>query len=332
MVAGAGHINAVKTQVGIREETMALTFQKATKKQAKLRLALHGPSGAGKSFSTLSIGRALVGPTGRVALLDTERGSAAKYSDKFDFDTCEVTDNYHPDRLIEAIDGAAEAGYDLLGVDSMTHFWNGPGGFLELVDEEVKRQKARGHKPDSFAAWKTVDMIYKRMVQKILGAPIHIIMTMRAKQEYVKEADDRGKTTIRKVGMAPEMRDNFQYEADIEGMLDIEHNLVIGKTRCDALDGKVFTKPGKDIAAILRTWLEDGESPAPPQPAPEPVDYESIGVELEQKVNAAETASEIAALRNEYRPKFKGAPKSVTERAKSLLDNASSRLTAPAAE
>jgi hypothetical protein len=286
---------------------MGLQFTKATKKQAKLRMAIHGASGSGKTFSSLSIARALVGGACRIALLDTESGSAAKYSDKFDFDTCEVTGNYHPERLIEAIGNAVEAGYALIIVDSMTHFWNGPGGVLEIVDDEVKKQKARGHKPDSFAAWKVGDAVYKRVVQTILAAPIHIILTMRAKQEYVKEANENGKTSIRKVGLAPEMRDSFQYEADIEGMLDIEHNLVIGKTRCDLLDGKVFTKPGEDIAKVLRKWLSDGETaPAPAKPAA-PMPPAAIAEAAATVADAANGALEADLLAERVRKAFNAA-------------------------
>lgn len=240
-------------------------FKKATKTQAKLRMAVHGPSGAGKTYSALRIGSAL---GKRIALIDTERGSASKYSDKFAFDVCELHDDYNPQRLFEALRGAGDAGFDVVIVDSLTHFWNGPGGFLELVDEEVKKQKARGHKPDSFAAWKSVDALYRRLIQAILATPFHFIGTLRAKTEYEKVEGSNGKTQVKKVGMAPEMRGGFEYEFDVEGMLDIEHNFAIGKTRCDALDGKVFTKPGEDVAKILLGWLNDGAAAPPVTPVP----------------------------------------------------------------
>lgn len=240
---------------------MAMQFKKATKHQAKLRMMIHGPSGAGKSFTGLSIATHLV-PAGKVAALDTERGSLSKYADRFNFDVVEVNGDYHPKHLEDVIAGAAEAGYEALLVDSGSLFWNGPGGMLELVDHEAKRLQQRSGKFDSFGAWKAIDPIYRRMVQTITSAPMHIIMTLRAKQEYQK--DDKGK--IQKLGLAPEMRDGFQYEADVEGMLDIEHNLVIGKTRCEALDGKVFNKPGKALADILRAWLTDG-APVEEKPA-----------------------------------------------------------------
>lgn len=240
-------------------------FKKATKEQAKLRFAIHGPSGAGKTYSALSIATHLVAPTGqRIAVLDTERGSASKYARKFDFDVNEVTGNYHPDRCIDNINGAVDAGYGAIIIDSGTHFWNGDGGFLQLVDQEAKKSAARGGKYDSFGAWKAVDPIYQRFVQRITSSPIHVFITLRAKQAYEK-VESNGKTKIEKLGLAPQMRDDFQYEFDIEGMLTLEHDLAIGKTRCDDLDGKVFHKPGKDVADILLAWLTDG-APAAPKP------------------------------------------------------------------
>jgi hypothetical protein len=243
---------------------MAFAFKKATKTRAKLRMAIHGPSGSGKTYTALAIALNLVEHGQRVAVLDTEYGSASKYSNIFDFDVMEITDNYHPDQVGQAIRAAAEAGYGAIVIDSGTHFWNGTGGFLELVDREVANMRARNQKPDSFAAWKVVDPIYKRMVASILSAPIHVIITLRAKTEYEKTTGENGgKGGIRKVGMAPEMRDNFQYEMDIEGMLSIDHDLVIGKTRCAAIDGKLFHRPGKELAATLSGWLNDGAEPPP---------------------------------------------------------------------
>ncbi|MEG0635799.1 MAG: AAA family ATPase, partial [Pseudomonas sp.] len=58
-------------------------FKKAERKQAKLRLALAGPSGSGKTFSALLMAKGL---GGRIAVIDTEHGSASLYADIADFD------------------------------------------------------------------------------------------------------------------------------------------------------------------------------------------------------------------------------------------------------
>jgi len=67
-------------------------FRKATKAQAKLRAAVFGPSGGGKTMSTLRMARGMAG-NGTVAVIDTERGSASKYSDRFDFDVLDLKDH-----------------------------------------------------------------------------------------------------------------------------------------------------------------------------------------------------------------------------------------------
>lgn len=229
---------------------MAFEFKKATKAAAKLRMVLHGPSGSGKTFSALSIAKHL---GERVAVIDTEQGSASKYADLFDFDVCEIFGTYNPRHLIEGLKAAA-AGHDVVVLDSATHFWHGEGGFLWLVDREAKRSQASGKKYDQFGGWKIVDPLYRELVTVMLNLPCHLIVCVRAKTEYGR--DDKGK--IEKLGMKPEFREGFEYEMDVEGALDIQHNLTISKTRINALDGELFVKPGKDLAVKMNAWLNSG--------------------------------------------------------------------------
>ena len=53
-------------------------FQKATRKQAKLKLAVTGPSGSGKTYSALMLAK---GIGGKIALIDTENKSASLYAE-----------------------------------------------------------------------------------------------------------------------------------------------------------------------------------------------------------------------------------------------------------
>lgn len=251
-------------------------FKKAVKTEAKLRLAIAGPAGSGKTYTALSIATHLGGP---IAVIDTEHGSASKYADLFDFDVAEMHAPYHPDKYLRAIKEAAEAGYKVIILDSMSHAWNGEGGLLELADEAAKAMKTQ----NSFAAWKSITPIQNRLVEGVVSAPLHLIATMRSKTEYVQERDDRGKNTVRKVGMAPVQREGFEYEFDVFLDVDLEHNAIVSKTRCAVLDGKVINKPGKQLAEILKVWLGTGpapvavtkfETPASPAAAPEPeVDF-----------------------------------------------------------
>ncbi len=232
-------------------------FKKAVKHESKLRLAIAGPSGSGKTYTALAVGTAL----GKVAFADTEHGSASKYADLFDFDVVNIQPPFHPDKFVEVIKQAAAMGYDVVILDSLTHAWNGSGGLLEVVDEIAKRMKT----VNTFAAWKDATPIQNRLVDSIVTAPIHVIATMRSKQEYVLEQIERNGRTIsqpKKVGMAPIQRDSFEYEFDIYLDMTIENDAIVGKTRCPALQGKVISRPGANLAETLQDWLS-GEALPP---------------------------------------------------------------------
>jgi len=225
-----------------------MAFQKAVKHESKLRLAITGPSGAGKTYTALNIAKHLAGP---VAFLDTEHGSASKYADLFEFDVMELQPPYHPDRFGEAIRDAAASGYKVIILDSLTHAWSGTGGMLDLVDQIGKRMGG-----NSFAAWKDATPIQNRLIESIVGAPIHVIATMRSKQDYAQEKDDRGKTVVKKVGMAAQQREGFEYEFDVVIDLDIDHNGIVNKSRAPILADKVIAKPGREVADMLNEWLK----------------------------------------------------------------------------
>ena len=232
-------------------------FRKAVKSQSKARIGIIGPSGSGKTYTALKIASAL---GEKIAVIDTEYGSASKYADEFEFDVCELS-SYDPRYYTKAIQAAGQAGYDVIIIDSLSHAWSGEGGALELADKY--KAKYRGNK---FAAWSEVTPLHNQLVHAMLGAPAHLIATLRSKMEYIQTKDDKGSVVIKKVGMAPIQRDGMEYEFDIVGDMDIEHNLIISKTRCRALDGAIINKPGEELAKTIKDWLTDG-APAPQRPA-----------------------------------------------------------------
>lgn len=247
-------------------------FKKAIKAQAYLRMALAGPSGSGKTYTALSVAEALADDK-PVAVIDTERGSASKYSDLFSFDVLEL-ESFEPDRYVEAIRAAVGEGYAVVIVDSLSHAWNGKGGLLEQV-EKLGKMRYNGN---SFKAWGDVKPIENRLIEAITGSPIHVIATMRSKTEYVVEQNDRGKATPRKVGMAPIQRDGMEYEFDVFGEMNPDNELMIQKTRCSALTGALIAKPGKGLAETLRTWLSGTPvtPPTAPKPAPRMVEMTPV--------------------------------------------------------
>lgn len=226
-------------------------FQKATKRAVKARIALDGPSGSGKSFTALTWAEVFGKKT---AAVDTERASLALYSDRFDFDVFEMRPPYNPKRLIEAIRDAEQAGYDTLVIDSLSHFWEGEGGVLDMVDDAAV--KAHGN---SYAGWKAGTPALRELIDAILASDLHIIATMRAKQEYVLEEDSRGKKVPKKVGMAPVMRAGVEYEFTLIGDLDLDHRLTISKSRASALADMVVPagKAGEAAEQFL-AWMSSG--------------------------------------------------------------------------
>lgn len=225
-------------------------FKKAERRQSKLRLGLIGPSGSGKTYSALLIAQGL---GGKIALLDTERGSGSLYADLCDYDVAELTPPFTPERYIQAIKEAEAAGYDVLVIDSLTHAWAGEGGLLEYVDRASQALK------NNFAAWREASPKHNALVDAMLGAPLHVIATIRSKTAWDVVKDERtGKTRPVKIGLAPVQRDGLEYEFTCVLELSVDgHIATASKDRTGLFDGQYFV-PGMDTGQILREWLQGG--------------------------------------------------------------------------
>lgn len=229
-----------------------LTFTKATKKAAKGRIAIDGPSGAGKTYSALTIASVL---GERIAVIDTEHGSASKYADLFNFDTLPLH-RYSPQILIDALTTAGQDGYDMVVVDSLSHFWMGTDGMLEQVDKAAKR--AGGH---GMSGWKEMRPVERQMVEALLAYPGHVICTLRVKTDWVEGENSKGKRQMMKVGTKAEQREGLEYEFDLVASMDLACELTVVKSRCPALTGEIVLKPGRAFAEVFKAWLDDGEKP-----------------------------------------------------------------------
>lgn len=241
---------------------MSGSFAKAVREKLRLRMAIDGPSGSGKSITALRCALAL-SPSKKIAVIDTEHGSARKYigedfgEGSIDFEVCELK-SYSPSNYTSLINEASRGGFDVVIVDSLSHAWEGKDGALELVNKKGG---------NSFTAWKDVTPMHQAMVQAILDAGCHVIVTMRSKTEYVMEADSNGKQIPRKVGMAPVQRQGMEYEFDVYLSMDWSHIGSVTKSRCRAVDGLIVAKPGADFMRPIIEWLEHGETAKAPVPA-----------------------------------------------------------------
>jgi hypothetical protein len=230
-----------------------ILFKRAERKQAKLRLAICGPSGSGKTYSALLIAQGL---GGRVAMIDTERGSGELYADLSDYDVAQLTPPFTPDRYIELIKGAEAAGDNVCIIDSLSHAWTGEGGVLDLHDRAAKAVK------NSFTAWREVTPRHNALVDALLNADMHIIVTMRTKVAYemVEETNASGKKVQKpvKIGLAPIQREGIDYEFTVVFDLSIDgHIASTSKDRTSLFDGQYFT-PGIETGRKLLDWLNTG--------------------------------------------------------------------------
>ncbi|MEX9580548.1 ATP-binding protein [Providencia rettgeri] len=233
-----------------------MKFAKALRKKAKLRLALTGPSGSGKTYGALEIAKGLGGKT---AVIDTEKGSASLYSDRFNFDVLELDPPFTPERFIEAIGAAQDAGYDNLIIDSITHEWSGSGGCLELLDGLAKA-KYRGN---TWSAWSEITPRHNAFLDAILRSDLHIIATMRSKTETAQVDKGNGKKGVDKLGMKSEQRDGVEYE--FTTVLDLNHEThtaMASKDRTGLFSNAEVTQLNESTGKKLMNWLNDGRTKA----------------------------------------------------------------------
>lgn len=230
-----------------------MAFIKATRKQIKLKLAVTGAAGSGKTYSALRLAHGL---GSKVAVIDTENGSASLYSDKFQFDTLDMAPPFTHEKFIAAIKDAEAGGYEVLVIDSASHFWEGILDYKNKLD-------ARGG--NSYTNWNDAGTKFKHILDAVLQSKLHVICCMRSKMDYVQEKDDRGKTVIKKVGLAPIMRDGIQYEFTTVWDVDQNHMAQSSKDRT-GLFGDGIEQITEEHGKRLLGWLEGGAKPVVTDP------------------------------------------------------------------
>lgn len=212
----------------------------------KARMMLSGPAGAGKTRSALIVASVLANE-GRTLVIDTEKDSALTYADDFDFDHLPWNAPYDPRELTKTLPEAGDA-YDVVVIDSMSHFWQGTGGTLDIAGGK-------------FTGWGVARPAQEDLVTAILDCRAHVILCGRAKMDHVQEQDERGKHVVRKLGMATIQDATLEYELNVACELDMEHRLTVSKSRCVSVPvGRTF-QPGhaEEFADIYADWLKGGE-------------------------------------------------------------------------
>lgn len=201
---------------------MGFQVQKAVREKIYTKIALMSPSGGGKTYSSLVLATGMAkelerqtGKKAKILMANTEQARGRYYANEFDYDIIDLTPPYNPELFVEAINFAVSSGYDILIMDSTSPEWEGQGGCLEL------QQKAGG----TYQAWKNVTPRHDAFINALASSPIHIIATMRGKDQYELDVDDKGKKSVKKLGVGGKQRDGFEYEFTCTFLVDLKSHV-----------------------------------------------------------------------------------------------------------
>lgn len=230
-----------------------MQLQLAQKKKVKLKIGISGASGFGKTYSSLLLAYGITGDWSKIAVIDTENGSASLYSDLGPYYTIALAPDYSPEKYIQAIQACIKGGIQVAIIDSVSHEWEGEGGCLDI------QTKLGGKYQD----WKTVTPRHNKFIQAILQSPIHIITTTRRKQDY-EMSNNGGRTTVTKVGTKEITREGFEYELTLNfELINDQHLVKASKDRTGLFDKKPEFIVTSETGKQLLEWANSGVDELP---------------------------------------------------------------------
>ena len=240
--------------------TNILNIAPATRAGAHLLIQLFGGPRSGKTRTALRLARGMVGPQGKIGVLDTESGRARLHADKVPggFVVGELTPPFTPHRYLEAIEEFARYGIDILVIDSFSHCWEGQGGVLEMADE-AERAGRKG-----LQKWVYPKRDYKKLINFLLSR-LHLILCSRAKQpieERIVEIDGKPEKTLVTLPWEPIQDKRLKYEMTIvlpmtlDGAYEIDpHRLKAPDDLAHLFAGELLTEAtGTAIAEWVGGW------------------------------------------------------------------------------
>lgn len=274
---------------------MALQIMQATREKIYPKIALMAPSGGGKTYGALRLATGMAeelkketGKDAKIIMLNTESSRGRYYSDEFNYDIADIDAPHNPEKYVEAIEEVVKLGYSILIIDSTSHEWEGKGGCLEL------QQQAGG----TYQSWGKVTPRHQKFINAIADSPIYIIATMRGKDQYEMTKDDKGKTSVQKLGVGAKQRDGFEYEFTCTFLIDQKTNTAeVQKDNTHIFEGQGATLLTEAHGRKIVEWANKGEGYTPVVRNEEPVvnddELKSVKAEIVEK------CKELGGTKNE---------------------------------
>lgn len=225
-----------------------MQLKQATRQQVKLKMNLSAPSGAGKTMSALRLAKGLVGDWSKIAVIDTENGSASLYSHLGVFNVIDLQPPFKPENYMRAIDMCVQAGMECIIIDSTSHEW----ACLLQENEQLAQAKFRGN---TWSAWSQTTPRHDAFVNKILHTNVHFITCTRSKTETVMGDDKK----VKKVGMKDNQREGWEYELTLSLEIDRDtHFAYPSKDRTGLFEGKQPFLITEEVGEAIKNWCMDG--------------------------------------------------------------------------
>ena len=244
--------------------------RKAKREKIFTKVALIGPSGSGKSYGALRLAtgmaREIKKETGKdapILVANTESKRGNYYANEFDYDIVDIDAPHNPEKYVDVINFAVEQGYAILIIDSSSHEWEGKGGCLEL------QQQAGG----TYQSWAKVTPRHQKFINAIADSPIHIIATMRGKDQYEMNKDEKGRTQVQKLGVGAKQREGFEYEFTCSFLIDQKTNTSeVQKDNTHIFEHETSIILSEDHGEKIIKWANSGEGYTPVVRQPDPED------------------------------------------------------------
>ena len=224
-----------------------MILKKATRRKVYLRLNLSAPSGAGKTMSALLMAYGITNDWGKIAVIDTENGSASLYSHLGDLNVIDLEPPFSPERYIDCLNQCVSAGMEVIIIDSSSHEWSGQGGCLEL-NEKLAQAKYKGN---TWSAWNETTPRHDAFVNAVLQARAHIITCTRSKMETILDGN-----RVKKVGMKDIQREGWEYELTVSLTIDRDtHMATASKDRTNLFNTDPFIISA-ETGKLIKQWCE----------------------------------------------------------------------------
>lgn len=249
-----------------------MQLRQSERKRAKIKMALQGSAGSGKTYSSLLLAQGLTnGDFTKIAIIDTENGSADLYAHLGQYNVLTLAPPYTPENYMKAIDVCERARMEVIIIDSISHCWD------YLLDYHASLAG------NSFTNWAKITPMQKSFTDRILQRDAHVIATMRTKQDYVLNQKD-GKFVPEKVGLKAVQKDGLDYEFTIVFDIDIKHFAVSSKDRTGLFMGKSEFVINSFTGKKILEWCNSGTNLQ----------------EAREKIKATTTVDELKVLYSQY--------------------------------